>query len=122
MEKKEWTEPELIVLVRSKPEEAVLSGCKGVTESYIGGGRPTWMAVASTRRFLEVAPQLAAIVTSARRPEPPIFPLIPWVMALGNPQRMAGFTNPAAACKGYELLRMEIGTVRVGTARTGKNV
>ena len=27
--KKEWSEPELIVLVRSKPEEAVLSGCKG---------------------------------------------------------------------------------------------
>jgi len=26
--KKEWVEPELIVLVRSKPEEAVLSGCK----------------------------------------------------------------------------------------------
>ena len=28
MEKKSWTTPELIVLVRSKPEEAVLSGCK----------------------------------------------------------------------------------------------
>ncbi|MCX5977451.1 MAG: hypothetical protein NTV33_11680 [Coprothermobacterota bacterium] len=27
--KKEWTEPELIVLVRNKPEEAVLRGCKG---------------------------------------------------------------------------------------------
>jgi len=26
--KKAWVEPELIVLVRSKPEEAVLSGCK----------------------------------------------------------------------------------------------
>jgi len=31
--KKEWTEPELIVLVRSNPEEAVLGGCKreGIT-------------------------------------------------------------------------------------------
>jgi hypothetical protein len=28
MEKKTWTVPELIVLVRSKPEEAVLTGCK----------------------------------------------------------------------------------------------
>jgi hypothetical protein len=28
-EKKQWTKPELIVLVRSKPEEAVLSACKG---------------------------------------------------------------------------------------------
>ena len=28
MEKKTWIEPELIVLVRSKPEEAVLSTCK----------------------------------------------------------------------------------------------
>ena len=27
--KKEWVEPELIVLVRSKPEEAVLTVCKG---------------------------------------------------------------------------------------------
>jgi hypothetical protein len=26
--KKEWKTPELIVLVRSKPEEAVLAGCK----------------------------------------------------------------------------------------------
>ena len=26
--KKEWSEPKLIVLVRSKPEEAVLEGCK----------------------------------------------------------------------------------------------
>jgi hypothetical protein len=34
MENKEWTEPELIVLVRSKPEEAVLSACK----EYTGGG------------------------------------------------------------------------------------
>ena len=28
--KKEWTKPELIVLVRSKPEEAVLSACKAL--------------------------------------------------------------------------------------------
>jgi len=27
--KGQWTEPELIVLVRNKPEEAVLQGCKG---------------------------------------------------------------------------------------------
>jgi hypothetical protein len=27
-EKKEWTKPELIVLVRNKPEEAVLGACK----------------------------------------------------------------------------------------------
>ena len=27
-QKKEWTKPELIVLVRSKPEEAVLAACK----------------------------------------------------------------------------------------------
>jgi len=30
--KKEWKTPELIVLVRSKPEEAVLASCK-----YVGG-------------------------------------------------------------------------------------
>jgi hypothetical protein len=41
-EKRPWQKPELIVLVRSKPEEAVLSGCKssghggspGVTPYY----------------------------------------------------------------------------------------
>lgn len=27
--KKAWMEPELIVLTRSEPEEAVLTGCKG---------------------------------------------------------------------------------------------
>ncbi len=32
-QKKAWVTPELTVLVRSKPEEAVLSGCKsGVAE------------------------------------------------------------------------------------------
>jgi len=28
MEKKKWVQPELIVLVRSKPEESVLQACK----------------------------------------------------------------------------------------------
>jgi hypothetical protein len=29
MEKRPWFKPELIVLIRNKPEEAVLTGCKG---------------------------------------------------------------------------------------------
>ena len=33
-EKKQWTKPELIVLVRNKPEEAVLQACK----AQVGGG------------------------------------------------------------------------------------
>jgi len=33
--KKEWVAPELIVLVRSKPEEAVLGACK---DGGVGGG------------------------------------------------------------------------------------
>ena len=33
MEKKTWVTPELTVLVRFKPEEAVLIGCKGPTVS-----------------------------------------------------------------------------------------
>ena len=32
----EWTKPELIVLVRNRPEEVILSGCK----SNPGGGGP----------------------------------------------------------------------------------
>jgi hypothetical protein len=35
MENKEWIEPELIVLVRSKPEEAVLDTCKG-DKGFVG--------------------------------------------------------------------------------------
>jgi hypothetical protein len=31
-EKKQWTKPELIVLVRSKPEEAVLAACKALRD------------------------------------------------------------------------------------------
>lgn len=34
--KKAWINPELIVLVRSKPEEAVLGGCKGAQAGPIG--------------------------------------------------------------------------------------
>lgn len=29
MQKKKWERPQLIVLFRGKPEEAVLNGCKG---------------------------------------------------------------------------------------------
>jgi len=36
--KKEWTEPELIVLVRSNPEEAIMAGCKYPGKS----GETTW--------------------------------------------------------------------------------
>ncbi len=31
--KKTWTEPELIVIARGKPEEAVLGGCKAFESS-----------------------------------------------------------------------------------------
>lgn len=34
--KKTWVSPELIVLVRSKPEEAVLGGCKGAQDGPTG--------------------------------------------------------------------------------------
>ena len=37
MEKKTWTEPELSVLVRSKPEEAVLGGCKVFSSGIFDG-------------------------------------------------------------------------------------
>ena len=36
--KKAWQRPELIVLVRSRPEEAVLAGCK--YPGVAGPGRP----------------------------------------------------------------------------------
>lgn len=31
-----WEKPELIVLVRSRPEEAVLTGCKSASVSGVG--------------------------------------------------------------------------------------
>jgi hypothetical protein len=34
--KKQWTKPELIVLVRSNPVEAVLTGCKGAGQFGAG--------------------------------------------------------------------------------------
>jgi hypothetical protein len=39
MAKREWVVPELIILVRSKPEEAVLLGCKA--HAGPGGGAGT---------------------------------------------------------------------------------
>ncbi len=33
--KKPWTEPELIVIVRGKPEEAVLTACKGGSQNIL---------------------------------------------------------------------------------------
>jgi hypothetical protein len=38
MEKKQWQKPELIVIVRNKPEEQVLAYCKGggTTDSSLG--------------------------------------------------------------------------------------
>ena len=38
MMKKVWEKPELVVLVRSKPEEGVLAGCKDVGLSNWPGG------------------------------------------------------------------------------------
>jgi hypothetical protein len=36
-EKKQWSKPELIALVRSKPEEMVLTGCQGCTDPPTSG-------------------------------------------------------------------------------------
>jgi hypothetical protein len=40
-DKKPWQTPELIVLVRSRPEEAVLAGCKMSTSPNHGCGGGT---------------------------------------------------------------------------------
>jgi hypothetical protein len=40
--KKVWQRPELVVLVRSRPEEAVLAGCK--YPGVAGPGRPSVQA------------------------------------------------------------------------------
>ena len=37
-QRKQWQKPELIVLVRSKPEEAILAGCKGGVQGGRAGG------------------------------------------------------------------------------------
>ena len=41
MKKKQWQKPQLVVLLRSKPEEAVLTGCKVDSPSSTG---PTTVA------------------------------------------------------------------------------
>ncbi len=42
MEKKTWQKPQLIVLVRGKPEEAILSFCKGSMEMGYPGNVFDW--------------------------------------------------------------------------------
>jgi hypothetical protein len=41
IEKKSWSKPELLVLVRSNPEEAVLLGCKHLTTPVVTKNTPT---------------------------------------------------------------------------------
>ena len=41
IEKKSWSKPELLVLVRSNPEEAVLLGCKLPTTPITVKNKPT---------------------------------------------------------------------------------
>jgi hypothetical protein len=40
--KKTWVTPELIILVRSMPEEAVLTVCKGGSNSGTAGANSAW--------------------------------------------------------------------------------
>ena len=48
MEKKEWKEPELVVIVRCKPEESVLAACKANLRSCGNeAGSPTVEIAAS---------------------------------------------------------------------------
>jgi hypothetical protein len=49
--KKAWVTPELIVLVRSKPEEAVLSGCK-VGAGTAGPGNQ-WASACLNTNFVD---------------------------------------------------------------------
>ena len=37
-----WTRPELVVLVRSGPEEAVLQSCKAAAEGHFSGHSIFW--------------------------------------------------------------------------------
>jgi len=40
--KKTWQSPKLIVLVRSRPEESVLSFCKGIQGPTVGPNTAWW--------------------------------------------------------------------------------
>jgi hypothetical protein len=59
MEEKEWSEPELIVLVRSKPEEAVLTVCKG------DGIATTWGSMNTSCHYLSVCITICAAIASS---------------------------------------------------------
>ena len=41
--KKSWEKPELVVLVRGKPEESVLQVCKGPRQQGYGQGPDSWL-------------------------------------------------------------------------------
>ena len=45
MQKNDWRKPELIVLVRSKPEEAVLVGCKSLKVGFTGASSKNNMCI-----------------------------------------------------------------------------
>jgi hypothetical protein len=51
-EKKKWEKPELVVLLRSRPEEAVLTACKNIPSqiggSTFNGGCQTWTGICQT--------------------------------------------------------------------------
>lgn len=62
--KKEWKTPELIVLVRSRPEEAVLSNCKLNTPDLFSGVGPSGV---NPQCFAGTLPCTACSIA----PEPP---------------------------------------------------
>jgi hypothetical protein len=48
-EKRPWQKPELVVLVRSQPEEAVLTGCKNPSAKAVYATATGWFKCTSGR-------------------------------------------------------------------------
>ena len=65
MEKKTWQTPTLIILVRSKPEEAVLNGCKTALGVHDGPGVQNYgCPLTSMNPMVCAGTVCAAVVTS----------------------------------------------------------
>ena len=73
-----WSRPELIVLVRSGPEEAVLTGCKTASGSAAEAGANN----ACEKMWSNLAIASGYVLSLGRRAA---LPLIPRPLALENP-------------------------------------
>ena len=107
--KKEWQKPQLVILTRGKPEEAVLTVCKiwasggpASTEHCNWGATACWDIGSS----YPLIPFGGVYPERSQRVQDRLLGFGPWESvkdASADSAQAADFTDPVAVCKGYEL-------------------